>query len=127
MEELKDTIIENGITYRLGEHDLYYPVLEDDKELSYDIGKYGRMRERFLKENRHHEYVKLMMSGELNKYLYDFNEECYEMMDRLIEGMKKKEGLSEQLKSQNQMLWVGRMNNIVARAEEVVVRERVII
>lgn len=61
----------------------------------------------------------------LNEYLHKMDEECHEMLDRIVEKMKEKQGVTEQLKAENQMLWVGKMNNIIACAEEVVVRELV--
>ena len=126
MSELEKTIIENGITYSLGADELYYPVLEIPEGTHYDIGKFGRMRGEFLKEYRHSEYMKLLLSGELNQYLHEFEEECNEMMDLIVERMKMKEGVTEELKAKDQMKWVGRMNNIRARAEEMVVRITVV-
>lgn len=67
--------------------------------------------------------MKLLLEGKLNEYLHDIDEECYEMMDRLVEQMKEKQGVTEKLKAENQMLWVGKMNNIMTCAEEIVVRE----
>lgn len=121
MSELEKTIIENGIMYTLGADELYYPDLEIPEGTHYDIGKFGRMRGEFLKEYRHSEYVKLFLSGELNQYLHEFDEECNDMMERMMEQMKKKEGVTEELKAKDQMKWVGMMNNIRARAEEIVV------
>ena len=66
--------------------------------------------------------MELLLEGKLNEYLHDIDEECYEMLDRIVEQMKVKQGVTEQLKAENQMLWVGKMNNIIACAEEVVVR-----
>ena len=77
----------------------------------------------YLKEFRHGYYMELLLEGKLNEYLHDIDEECYEMLDRIVEQMKVKQGVTEQLKAENQMLWVGKMNNIIACAEEVVVRE----
>ena len=64
-----------------------------------------------------------MFVGKLNEYLHEVDEECYEMLDQLVEQMKDKQGVTEQLKAENQMLWVGKMNNIIACAEEIVARE----
>ena len=69
--------------------------------------------------------MELLLEGKLNEYLHDIDEECYEMMDRLVEQMKEKQGVTEKLKAENQMLWVGKMNNIIACAEEIVVKELV--
>ena len=63
------------------------------------------------------------LDGRLNEYLHEIDEACYEMRDRLVEKMKEKQGVTEQLKAENQMMWVGKMNNIIACAEEIVVRE----
>jgi hypothetical protein len=81
------------------------------------------MRCEYLKEFKHGYYMELLLEGKLNEYLHDIDEECYEMLDRIVEQMKVKQGVTEQLKAENQMLWVGKMNNIIACAEEVVVRE----
>lgn len=81
------------------------------------------MRCEYLKEFKHGYYMKLLLEGKLNEYLHDIDEECYEMMDRLVEQMKEKQGVTEKLKAENQMLWVGKMNNIMTCAEEIVVRE----
>ncbi len=81
------------------------------------------MRCEYLKEFRHGYYMELLLEGKLNEYLHDIDEECYEMLDRIVEQMKVKQGVTEQLKAENQMLWVGKMNNIIACPEEVVVRE----
>lgn len=115
--------VENGITYVLGEDDIYYPDLQLSEGTNYNIGKFGRMRCEYLKEFRHGYYMDLLLSGKLNEYLYEFDEECHEMLDRIVEQMKEKEGVTEQLKAENQMLGVGKMNNIMVCAEEIVVRE----
>ena len=120
---LEKNMIENGITYNLGNDGIYYPDLEIPKGTNYNIGKFGRMRAKFLKENRHSEYMKLMLSGELNQYLHEFEEECNDMMERIVEQMMVKEGVTEALKAKEQMKWVGMVNGIRSRAEEVVVRE----
>lgn len=127
MGKLEKTIVENGITYVLGEDDIYYPDLQLPEGTNYNIGKFGRMRCEYLKEFRHGYYMDLLLSGKLNEYLYEFDEECHEMLDRIVEQMKEKEGVTEQLKAENQMLWVWKMNNIRMCAEEIVVREVVLV
>lgn len=123
MEKLEKVIVENGITYVLGKDDIYYPDIQLPEGTNYNIGKFGRMRCEYLNEFRHGYYMDLLLSGKLNEYLHEFDEECHEMLDRIVEQMKEKQGVTEQLKAENQMLWVGRMNNIMACAEEIVVRE----
>ena len=127
MGKLEKTIVENGITYVLGEDDIYYPDLQLPEGTNYNIGKFGRMRCEYLKGFRHGYYMDLLLSGKLNEYLYEFDEECHEMLDRIVEQMKEKEGVTEQLKAENQMLWVWKMNNIRMCAEEIVVREVVLV
>ena len=125
MEKLEKVIVENGLTYVLGEDDIYYPDLQLSEETNYNIGKFGHMRCEYLKEFRHRYYMELLLDGKLNEYLHEIDEECYEMLDRIVEQMKEKQGVTEELKAENQMMWVGKMNNIIACAEEIVVRELV--
>lgn len=127
MEKLEKIIVENGITYVLGKDDIYYPDLQLPEGTNYNIGKFGRMRWEYLKEYRHGYYMDLLLSGKLNEYLHEVDEECHEMLDRIVGQMKEKEGVTEQLKAENQMLWVGKMNNILLCAEEIVVREVVLV
>nr|WP_300121262.1 TnpV protein [uncultured Enterococcus sp.] len=117
---------ENGISYTLGEDGLYYPDLYLPEETEYPIGKYGMLRKSYLKEHRKGLYLELVLSGKLNEHLHQVDEECNQMMYRLMEQMKEKQGVTEELKTQNQMAWVGRMNNIRACAEEIVVKEIVL-
>ena len=107
----------------LGEDDSYYPDLQLPEGTNYNIGKFGHMRCEYLKEFRHGYYMEMLLEGKLNEYLHDIDEECHETLDRIVEKMKEKQGVTEQLKAENQMLWVGKMNNIIACAEAVVVRE----
>lgn len=123
MEKLEKDIVENGIVYVLGEDELYYPDLCLPEGTHYQIGKYGLMRCAYLRKFKHGYYMKLLLEGKLNEHLHEVDEECHEMLDQLVEQMKKKQGVTEQLKAEDQMLWVGKMNNIVACAEEIVVRE----
>lgn len=125
MEKLEKVIVENGITYVLGADNLYYPDLRLPKGTDYPIGKFGYMRWEYLKEFKHGYYMELLLDGKRNEYLHDVDEECHEMLNRIVEQMKKKQGVTERLKAEDQMLWVGKMNNIMACAEEIVVREMV--
>ena len=119
----KHIMEENGISYTLGEDGLYYPDLYLPEETEYPIGKYGMLRKSYLKEHRKGLYLELVLSGKLNEHLHQVDEECNQMMYRLMEQMKEKQGVTEELKMQNQMAWVGKMNNIRACAEEIVVYE----
>ena len=119
----KHIMEENGISYTLGEDGLYYPDLYLPEETEYPIGKYGMLRKTYLKEHRKGLYLELVFAGKLNEHLHLIDEECNQMMDRLVEQMKEKQGVTEELKVQDQMAWVGRVNNIRACAEEIVVYE----
>ena len=112
----------NGISYTLGEDGLYYPDLYLPEETEYPIGKYGMLRKSYLQEHRKGLYLELVFAGKLNKHLHQIDEECNQMMDRLVEQMKEKQGVTEELKMQNQMEWVRRMNNIKNIAEESVMK-----
>ena len=103
---------ENGISYTLGEDGLYYPDLYLPEETEYPIGKYGMLRKSYLQEHRKGLYLELVLAGKLNEHLHQIDKECNQMMDRLVEQMKEKQGVTEELKMQDQMAWVGRMNNI---------------
>ena len=114
---------ENGISYTLGEDGLYYPDLYLPEEIEYPIGKYGMLRKSYLQEHRKGLCLELVLAGKLNKHLHQIDKECNQMMDRLVDQMKEAHGVTEELKMQNQMAWVGRMNNIRACAEEIVEKE----
>ena len=111
---------ENGISYTLGEDGLYYPDLYLPEGTEYPIGKYGMLRKSYLEERRKGLYLELVLAGKLNEHLHQIDKECNQMMDRLVDQMKEAHGVTEELKMQNQMAWVGRMNNIRACAEEII-------
>ena len=92
---------ENGISYTLGEDGLYYPDLYLPEETEYPIGKYGMLRKSYLQEHRKGLYLELVFAGKLNKHLHQIDEECNQMMDRLVEQMKEKQGVTEELKMQD--------------------------
>ena len=117
------TIFEQlGGTYsRQGDYLLPNLTLPDTKE--YVIGKYGHMRQRYLKKHRPILYTNLLTSCKLSEHLADIEEECSEHMDNLIKAIAKQEGVTEALKATDQMAWVRRMNNIRTRAEEFVLNE----
>ena len=81
------------------------------------------LRKSYVQEHRKGLYLELVLAGKLNEHLHQIDKECNQMMDRLVEQMKEKQGVTEELKMQNQMAWVGKMNNIRNCAEEIVVKE----
>ena len=110
----------NGLWYEL-QGDYYIPclILPTEKEHK-PIGLWGQRHKRYLQEYKRMVYISLLMNGKLNSYLADIDEQATEMMFRLVEQMADTEGVTEQLKAENSMLWVGRMNEIQARAREIV-------
>ena len=105
--------------------DYYIPDLALDDDTEYEIGIYGRMRQKFLEEHHPGTYTSLLLTGRLWKHLAEIDTACHGRMDFLIPAMAKQEGVTEALKASNQMEWVGRMNNIRNRAEEIVLHELV--
>ena len=101
------------------------PNLIPDPEPEGELRKFGLMRKSYLKNYRRGIYSGLLLSGELKKHLLMIQEQAEERFDLLVEQMAKQEGVTEQLKAQEQMRWVQRMNSIRARAEEIV-REEII-
>ena len=81
------------------------------------------LRKSYVQEHRKGLYLELVLAGKLNEHLHQIDKECNQMMDRLVEQMKEKQRVTEELKMQNQKAWVGRMNNIRACAEEIVDKE----
>ena len=100
----------------------YYLIVGDDEpdEKQKPIGIWGQRHLRYLKNHRKVLYANLLTSGKLNDYLADIDRQAEEMFERLIKQMATTEGITEQLKADNQMAWVGRMNNIRNRAAEIV-------
>ena len=109
----------NGLWYEL-QGDYYLPCLKLPKEESRHIGVWGQRHLRYLKQHRKVLYSELLISGKLNDYLADLHEQAEEMFSRLVKQLAEKEGLTEALKAENQMLWVQKMNNIHNAAMEVV-------
>ena len=105
--------------------DYLIPNLIPDPEPEGELRKFGLMRKSYLENHRRGIYQELLLSGELKKHLLMIQEQAEERFDLLAEQMAKQEGVMEQLKAQDQMLWVRRMNCIRARAEEIV-REEII-
>lgn len=109
----------NGLWYEL-QGDYYIPRLTVPAEEEKPIGIWGQRHLRYIKQERKALYTELLTSGRLNTYLADINEQATEQMLLLTEQMAEREGVTEQLKAQDQMQWVQRMNNIRDRATEIV-------
>ena len=109
----------NGLWYEL-QGDYYIPCLKLYEEEQQPIGVWGQRHLRYIKQNRKVLYLSLLTSGKLNGYLADLDKQAEELFTRLIKQMAERDGITEKLKADNQMEWVGRMNNIRNRAIEVV-------
>ena len=112
----------NGLWYEL-QGDYYIPCLTVPAEEEKPIGIWGQRHLRHIKQERKALYTELLTSGRLNTYLADINRQAQERFERLIEQMKQAQGITEQLKVENALEWVGRMNNIRACAMEIVNEE----
>ena len=121
MKELKPRIHENGIDYILV-GDYYLPDLKlpEDKR---SIGHWGRLNKAYLKIHRAAIYSELVLTCKLHTVLADLNEQAMERCDLITRQMAQAEGVSEQMKAENQMLWVQSMNSIRNRAEEIIKHE----
>ncbi len=109
----------NGLWYEK-QGDYYLPCLELPKEENKPIGIWGQRHLRYLKQHCKVLYTNLLTSGNLNSHLAELNKQAEDMFFRVVKQLAEKEGVTEQLKAKNQMEWVGRMNNIRARATEIV-------
>ena len=115
---------EQGGTY-VQKDGYLYPNITIPEEDIQPIGKYGRMRKRYLKEHRPAIYSAMLLNGELYGHLSEIDQACEERMKLLARQMAKQEGMTEALKAADQMEWVRRMNSIRSRAEEIVLNELV--
>lgn len=123
-KELKENKVQNkyGIEYTK-QGDYYMPNLVLEKEEKIILNKYGRMRLKFLKENRKAEYTIMFVNGTLNEHLKEIQETAEKRIDIIIEQLKQKNNLTEEMKNTDQLYWVSMMNNFKSTAEEMVVNE----
>ena len=113
----------NGMSYTL-HGDYYLPDLVlNEEEPTY--GKYGMLRKQFLKEYRSARYQYLLLTGKLNEHLNQIDQESRKQMEMLMGQMAERQGVTEELKVQDQMTWVRLMNNIKASAEEIVLKNTI--
>ncbi len=126
MTEMKKHIYDenNGLWYELI-GDYYIPVLTLSSEEQRPIGKWGRMHRDYLKEQHPILFNDLILSGRLWTYLADLNEQAQERLSLIIEQMKASDSVTEELKATDQLAWVGAMNSIRNRAEEIILREMI--
>lgn len=109
----------NGLWYEL-QGDYYLPCLKLPEEKHQPIGIWGQRHHKYLRRNKRIILSSLQISGELTSYLADIDQQAEEMFERLVKQMAAAEGVTERLKSDNQMVWVRKMNNIRSLASEIV-------
>ena len=109
----------NGLWYEL-QGDYYIPCINLPEEEQQPIGVWGQRHLRHIKQHRKVLYLNLLTSGKLNRYLADIDKQAEDMLSRLVKQMAESEGITEKLKSENQMSWVTHMNNIRNRATEII-------
>ena len=109
----------NGIWYEL-QGDYYIPCLKLPDEKQQPIGVWGQCHLRHIKQNSKVLYLNLLTSGKLNSYLAGIDKQAEDMLSQLVKQMAERDGITEQLKADNQMEWVARMNNIRSRVTEIV-------
>ena len=119
---MKSLFEQMGGTYTL-QGDYYFPNLSLPAEENKPIGIWGQRHLRYLKQHRKVLYTNLLTSGKLNSYLVDIDEQAEDMFLRLVKQIAEREGLTEQLKAENSMLWVQTMNSIRNRAMDIVNEE----
>ena len=124
MTEMKKHIYDenNGLWYELI-GDYYIPVLTLSSDEQRPIGKWGRLHRDYLEQHHPIRFNDLVLSGQLWIYLADLNEQAQERLSLIIDQMKVSEGITDELKAANQMAWVGAMNSIRNRSEEIILRE----
>ena len=109
----------NGLWYER-QGDYYIPCLTIPEEDRQPIGVWGQRHLRYIRENRQGLYNSLLLNGKLNSYLAELNEQAKDMFFRIVEELAEKEGITETLKAENQMLWAQRMNAVRETAAEIV-------
>lgn len=119
---MKEKFIENGIEY-VKHGDYYFPNLSAPNNKEYNIGKYGRMHAKFIKENRPCIYSMKMIDGTWLDYLEKIDTSAKEMADRLIKELVVKRGITEELKAKDQFSWISAMEQVKHTAEEFVLKE----
>ena len=103
--------------------DYLLPDLKLEDKERFNMGKYGLLKLEYLKKNKRGLYTELLMKDKLNKYLHDIDITVMEKVQKLIKKLTEKENINEELKQNNQILWVSEMNNIKNIAEEIILKE----
>ena len=124
---MKKSLFENNsLTYRK-ENGRLYPNLELPEQTNYNIGKYGLLHLDFIKKHRKGRYTTIITECRLNEYLHKIDLEANEMLETIVLRLDTERGIDENLKARDMFRWVAEMNNIKASAEEIVLREVVLV
>ena len=115
-----------GGTYR-EENGRLIPEIKLPEQTNYQIGKYGRMHLDYIKQHRHGRYTTLLTEGKLNSHLHEIDVQANEMLETIIPRLTAERGIDENMKALDMLRWVTEMNNIKANAEEIVLREVVLV
>ena len=121
---MNSTFEQMGGTYRQ-EGDYLLPNILPPVPPDYRLGKYGRMRQRYLKEHRSPIYTAMFLRGTLFEHLAEIDRICNTQVEQVITQMAEREGVTEAMKASDQLAWVEKMNNIQNRAEEIILAELV--
>ena len=113
------------LTYtKVGDYFIPDLMLDGQEETEqYPLGKYGMLRETFLKEHHHGTYTSMLLTGRLEPHLREIDRQAQEQVDRMVDGLKKQNGVDEAMKGRDQMGWVQAVNSFIAQAEEIVLAE----
>ena len=127
MKKNFESLYENlGGTYR-EENGQFIPDIVLPEQTDYQIGKYGRMHLDYIKHHRRGRYTTILIEGKLNARLHEIDLEANEMLEIIIPRLATERGIDENLKAHDMLCWVAEMNNIKASAEEIILREVVLV
>ena len=119
-------ITQNGIKYELrGEQ--YYPILTITEQKEHKIGKYGLLHRDYIKQHKRGTYTTLLTEDKLNAHLHEIDVQANEMVEAIVANLTRERGIDEELKACDALKWVAEMNNIKSSAEEIVLREVVLV
>ena len=119
-------ITQNGIKYELrGEQ--YYPIFSETNTTEHHIGKYGLLYRDYLKQHKRGTYTTLLTEGKLNAHLHEIDVQANLMLEDIVANLARERGIGEKIKASDALKWVAEMNNIKGSAEEIVLREVVLV
>ena len=119
-------IIENGIKYEIrGEQ--YYPIFSETNVTEHHIGKYGLLHRDYIKQHKRGTYTTLLTEGRLNAHLHEIDAQAASVVEAIVANLAEERGIDEELKAYDALKWVAEMNNIKVSAEEIVLREVVLV